>query len=588
MNNKTIFGMVFISVLLVMQSVLVLSEPPQPINVAGRVTNNDSTGVANGMPIIIIDTNTTQEFNTQVFAPPIPQLMGSYSTTITASIGDIIYVYSYNDTHYGDITKVITSTTTFANITLNKTRPTELNLTIISPLNDSIYNTSNIFNVTVNVSALVSTGINCNVTLNIEDEAIIGFNVGANKSNIVGNINVGETKTTYFELIALTVGTTNMNATGVCSNGGSVFMFLNFDAISNIQVEDKSGPIIQLINPENNTENSSTNDIDFKFNVSDESLIDECRLYVNNTLQDSSTSITKDITETLLATLSSGSYEWYINCTDEYSNEGMSEIYYFNITVFSPVITFEGLNQDIILNAGSTKSVECNISIYDGNGALDINPPTAILYSSTTTSDAVDSNNNHYTNSSCENIASSTNSVNYTCSFELEYYALNGTWNCNASTTDMGANYASNETNTSIQTLYAINLSALFIDYGDISTGGISGDESLSVFNIGNQPIDVNVKGFGGDNPIVGNNLAMLCNNGENISVENQRFSTNALDNFAQKLNLSSIDQNLNLAIPKQTIPGSIPESLTYWQLKADTPTSSQCNGTIMFTATST
>lgn len=175
MKNKnfkllSVIGLLIFQILLSMQGTQVQSAPLNPINVKGYVFDNNSIGVSNGIPVIVLNTNTSNKFTTEVSAPPVAQLAGSYSLTILGSTGDMLIVRAYNDTHYGESNTTIQATTMYVNVTMNLTRAPELNVTIIKPQNNTAYNSSDIFNVTANISVLGADGQNCNVSINISDE----------------------------------------------------------------------------------------------------------------------------------------------------------------------------------------------------------------------------------------------------------------------------------------------------------------------------------------------------------------------------------------------------------------------------------
>src|SRR3989338_4084429 len=99
--------------------------PPSPHNVQGRVfTDTGSTGVPNGIPVRLNNTNATNIMvYTQVSAPPAPQFRGSYSATINGSDLDTIEAWAWNSTHYGYNRTNLSSTTTQLNIVLSVLRP---------------------------------------------------------------------------------------------------------------------------------------------------------------------------------------------------------------------------------------------------------------------------------------------------------------------------------------------------------------------------------------------------------------------------------------------------------------------------------
>lgn len=566
---------------------LIKAAPPEPQTIEGKIYNDGGTGAENGIPIIINNTNTTQIFYTEVNAPPVPPLYGSYSASINGSTGDIVTVTAYNNTHYGQTQALLNKKTTTVDVTMNITRNSEANITITNPENNTNYNISQIFNLTTNMTVLGSDGTNCNVTIDITDNTIISLNTGTNITNQLGNINIGQYSTTNFELMANNSGSVNITVIALCSPDGIKFENLNTYTIYNINVEDTTPPNIQLINPENNTENKSTNEIDFTFNVTDSTNIQNCTLIINGQPNKTKTPITKDTTQTIAQNLTNGQYNWSIQCTDQYLNTGNSTTRNLTISVYFPKITRMTIDQNIMLNAGTTKKINCNITIEDENGATDITGSNITFYHYTSNPQSIDNNNNHYTNTTCIETNSLNNQKNYTCTINIQYYANNGTWYCNASSTDQQELTNTNSTNTIIQPLYALNTSNNIIDYGQVQAGQTSNEIELNITNLGNMPINISTKGYGSQDPVIGNNLAMMCNNGNNITITNQRYDTVQSTPFNAKKTLQSINQDVQETINKQTIPSLQQIQQSYWQIQIPGSPITQCNGTIVLTATS-
>jgi hypothetical protein len=100
---------------------------------------------------------------------------------------------------------------------------------------------------------------------------------------------------------------------------------------------DTTAPVITLVSPENATTSdsatSNTQTINFVFNIMDESPINNCRLMIDGTEADNSSSITSPFTFTKDLTV--GTYAWNIECTDGV-NTGNSEARSLTLT-FTPV-----------------------------------------------------------------------------------------------------------------------------------------------------------------------------------------------------------------------------------------------------------
>jgi len=168
---------------------------------------------------------------------------------------------------------------------------------------------------------------------------------------------------------------------------------------------------------------------------------------------------------------------------------------------------------------------------------------------------------------------------------DILYYASNGTWNCNATAFDLESHSSKNGTNTTIDALYAINTTSDTIDYGLVQAGSVSNEQSLGLTNIGNQPISVYVKGFGGNDSVAGDGWAMLCDTGNNITINQEKFGLQSLLDFSTKTPLTSMNQMMGLNISKQTSPLAQSTNQTYWQIFASPMPIANCLGTIRFTA---
>jgi hypothetical protein len=272
---------------------------------------------------------------------------------------------------------------------------------------------------------------------------------------------------------------------------------------------------------------------------------------------------------------------------------------YKNVTVWTRVnitnsrpevlnVTFQDASnaslKNITINAGSTKTVYCNVSLRDWNGFNDINYLNAsIWYALTSNYSANDDNNSHYTNSSCTTNASTSLYLGwYVCSFDVLYYSNNGTWICNATVMDTANTTGWGVGNATFYPVYALNITD-GIDYGSVAVEDRTGNITANISNLGNMDINVTVEGYGAKK---GDGLAMNCSLGGNITVNNERFSTQKVD-WASKIPLNGTSQPLsNLTLIKQNNSNVITNS-TYWQLYIDSSNNpgGNCTGYVIFTA---
>jgi hypothetical protein len=275
------------------------------------------------------------------------------------------------------------------------------------------------------------------------------------------------------------------------------------------------------------------------------------------------------------------------------NNTGNSlfETFYYNGTRWSgqcgfpPNITSVRTEANIVLNAGTTKVVQCNLTVLDLDGAANLVSANATLYHSSSSLTTSDDPYNHQTNSSCLSTGSNGNNRNYTCGFTLPYYAQNGTWHCEGFVRDVYRHIGTNVSNITVDPLYAINISDSTMYFGSVSLGNISANVTQNLTNFGNQRINISVYGYG---MIPGDNNSFNCNN-RNISIGLLKFAPNITATYGEKVNLSSLQKNLGLVIPARN-DSTLVYNTSYWQVMipgfSDTPfPAGECNGTIVFQA---
>jgi hypothetical protein len=258
----------------------------------------------------------------------------------------------------------------------------------------------------------------------------------------------------------------------------------------------------------------------------------------------------------------------------------------------------------ITLNAGTTQSVVCIVQIMDFNGGNTINGTmgsgvNATFYYYLNQSSNPNDNNVHYTNSTCsQNGSANGYLVNWSCAFDVWYYANNGTWRLNATVTDThnwyyrgGLNFTVwGVGNATINSLYALNVTSL-IDYGQLAVGDTSAPVTANVTNFGNMNINVTVFGYGNDTDSVSNrNLAMACEQ-RNISISNERYSLSSATAYDAMTMLAGVStpapQISGLTIMQQTNDSQQVINSTYWRLYVNVSTNpfGICNGTVVFSA---
>lgn len=272
-----------------------------------------------------------------------------------------------------------------------------------------------------------------------------------------------------------------------------------------------------------------------------------------------------------------------LSANAQYNYDHVNVTTIVNVTNAYPEIISIVINggSPFIQNAGGTKTLECNASIRDFNGFNDISIVNATLYHFYNTSDQADDANEHYTNASCEEIQNDGEYLaNYTCKFEVQYFANNGTWNCNVSVND-SYNFISSDNETQeFDVLYALNVTDV-IDYGNLSVGDTSENITAVITNFGNTDINVSVLGYG---QTEGDGLAVVCAQGDNISLPNQRYSTTPVE-WSSKTIITGTDEDLLVTLLQQTDDITPVTQNTYWQLFIPPNPFGVCTGVVRFTA---
>jgi hypothetical protein len=241
----------------------------------------------------------------------------------------------------------------------------------------------------------------------------------------------------------------------------------------------------------------------------------------------------------------------------------------------------------ITLNAGTTKTASCLVQIRDYNGGSTISSVNGTFYYYLNASTDPNDNNEHYTNSSCTENTSIGYYTNWTCSWDLWYYANNGTWRANATVMDDYNLSVFSYKNATVSTLYALNVTPL-IDFGNMAVGDTK-DPSVqaNVTNFGNMNISVSVFGFGGEDPVAYANMAMVCEV-RNISIANERYALGLATLYDSMTSVTSAATNITgLKVFQQLNDSQQVINSTYWRLHVNVTTNpfGQCNGTVVFSA---
>lgn len=290
----------------------------------------------------------------------------------------------------------------------------------------------------------------------------------------------------------------------------------------------------------------------------------------------------------------------------------MTVIAKVNVTNTEPNITNVVVDDDvkvplgeIDLTANNVTVITCNATIWDYNGVNDIisDPKTnATFYIDSMGSDATDDNNHHYTNSSCNRCIAGpdSNTAYCDCRFAILYYAnYSDSWRCNFTVTDDGGTQKSglkiNQTDSEVSSKVTVNtvlgISALpLLDYGNLSVTETSPEVIHNVSNVGNVDINFTLRGYGGTNESIGQNVTMICAFG-NITFDYQRyeFGTEKIGttDFEHMYNLTNQTMLTNWKLQQKIEDSNIghEQNSSIWRLQVPPSVGGICNGTIIFGA---
>ncbi|MEM0230890.1 MAG: hypothetical protein QXW00_04155 [Candidatus Woesearchaeota archaeon] len=180
---------------------------------------------------------------------------------------------------------------------------------------------------------------------------------------------------------------------------------------------------------------------------------------------------------------------WNVNATVNVTNAPPTVVsVLLDDNVTSPADTID-------LVAGGTQLVYCNATVNDTNGYLDITSARAVLYHSSSTPNAADNNETHYTNNSCTLLAGSGISRPVSCAFNMLYYATNGTWTCNVTAFDSDNANGTGIDTANVSILVALNISTQVLNYGNLAPLQESSPVTETITNHGNVQIDLVLNG---------------------------------------------------------------------------------------------
>lgn len=265
-----------------------------------------------------------------------------------------------------------------------------------------------------------------------------------------------------------------------------------------------------------------------------------------------------------------------------------------------PEILNVTINDDsgtIDLTANSTSTVSVYVIARDFNGEGDIANITAEFFDTSASAyGSADDNNNHYTNNTCviDYSYGTIYEANATCTFDLQYYANNATWNATVLVTDNSSFTGLGSGIATVNTLLAFALPNT-IDYGEVNATEVSPEVMANVTNAGNVELNLTLTGYAVSE---GDGLAMNCSLGtvQNISIEYERYnvtsSTPGSINYTQfvinytNLTAAPVFQPFNLPQRQSDVAPFLDDTNgTFWRIYVPIGVAGSCSGNIIFGA---
>jgi hypothetical protein len=260
----------------------------------------------------------------------------------------------------------------------------------------------------------------------------------------------------------------------------------------------------------------------------------------------------------------------------------------------APTIENVDLNGDnIVLTAGTTKTVTCTGDLTDLNGRDDIltGGMNITVYEDTAesvacTADSYDCYRNLTFNAAnagdvCTNDTATT--LNCTLSVPMYWNARNiTTWKCNFQVIDSALSVAEDSTVRTVGNLIAIDIGGAALNFGTLNPGAFSDNKTMAVYNYGNTVFNLSLNGSN-----------MSCAGGEFIYAKNITYNLTGPifdDKWGTNVSELSAATSFRLNSTNQTAGATptAPVNTTWWKLYL--PVSSQgarglCTGSIWFVA---
>jgi PGF-pre-PGF domain-containing protein len=173
------------------------------------------------------------------------------------------------------------------------------------------------------------TNFNCSGESSINSELVNLTFFLWNATDLVYNASVevnGTTNSSLFEYNFTVEDDYLWNCKACENNSNSIFADTNFSFGF-----DETDPFVTLLGPANaSSYDSDLQEIEFTFNVSDNSNMSNCSLIVNDIVNSTNSSVV--VNGSIVASFTPGDFNWSVNCTDLANNRNYSSMRFFDVT----------------------------------------------------------------------------------------------------------------------------------------------------------------------------------------------------------------------------------------------------------------
>ena len=190
------------------------APPPKPYDISGYVFLDNGSQAPENTTVRVYNLN-SGSITEGLTGTPVDS--GYYSFVLIGSNNDPLTVRAWNATSYGEQNASLGNRLE-VNITINTTRPAEMNLTIVEPQQDSLFNITDSFLLNVSINVLGgANATNCSLAVSF-NSSVLGLAQGESMVHNYSSLQFG---TTFFETWNFTMrgeGSTNVTVNSSCDS----------------------------------------------------------------------------------------------------------------------------------------------------------------------------------------------------------------------------------------------------------------------------------------------------------------------------------------------------------------------------------